>query len=212
MKITVIDYGAGNLYSIRNAFQYCGQEVCVSGIPKEISKSDALVLPGVGAFGPAIMRLRELGIHRVLRSFAKQDKPILGICLGMQLLTEGSEEFGGHDGLDIIKGEVKSFHGFEKFAESSKVPHIGWNTIKVIKETQILEGIESKAMYFNHSFCFAKGDMDNILATCEYRGVEFAAVIGRGVIFGCQFHPEKSSKSGLRIIENFIKISRGAYE
>ncbi len=206
MIIAVVDYGLGNLYSLSNAFAHCGKEVIVTNNLQQLSESDALVLPGVGAFSDGMSKLQSLGIDKVLSSHALRDKLILGICLGMQLLLESSEEFGQHEGLGLIKGHVKYFHNMEKFKEDTKVPHIGWNEIGITRETPLTADVNHRDMYFAHSLCAVTTNAEDTLATVTYGSIKFATIIGHGSVFGCKFHPEKCSKNGLNIIKNFIDM------
>ena len=196
MKIAVIDYGLGNLMSVKKAFEHFKVEVTITRDERSIKDSDAIVLPGVGAFSDAvknIMPLREV----VLK--VSEEKPILGICLGLQLLFTLSEEDGLHKGLNIIKGFVK------RLPEGIKVPHMGWNSITIEKQNEIVEDIKSgDYFYFVHSY-YAEPKEDVTIASCEY-GVRFPAIVAKKNIYATQFHPEKSGKKGLKIIENFIKI------
>ncbi|MBI5240011.1 MAG: imidazole glycerol phosphate synthase subunit HisH [Elusimicrobia bacterium] len=204
MKLVVVDYGLGNLYNLGNAFARCGRTVEVSHDPAVLRAADALILPGVGAFGDGKRRLEALGLDAVIRSAAEAGAAILGICLGMQLLMDTSEEFGLHQGLGLIAGEVLHFHSHPAFDRSAKVPHMGWNDILPQREHPLLRGLAAPDMYFVHSYYARAADASQVLATARYGGVEFCSVVGRGRILGCQFHPEKSSASGLRLIENFI--------
>ncbi len=209
MNIIAVDYGLGNLFSLYNAFDFCGTTLTISSAKDELLRADALVLPGVGAFGDGMTRLRKGGLDSIVIELARRGTPVLGICLGMQLLLEKSEEFGSHSGLGLISGEVKSFLNLEGFDRKCKVPHIGWNRIAVKPEAPLLDGLDGKGMYFIHSFCAVPVDQGDIAATAHYGGIEFCAVIRRGNLFGCQFHPEKSAEAGLHLIMNFIDIVRG---
>lgn len=210
MSIVIIDYGVGNVKSIINAFKVNGKDVKLSNDKNEILNSDGIVLPGVGAFAKAMENLEKLELVSIIREYCKLNKPILGICLGMQMLMEESEEFGLNKGLGLIKGTVKKF----SFNSNQKVklPHISWSKINISKtewQNTILEGVDSKSsFYFVHSYIVHPKNSNNILSTTEYSGLEFCSSIKKGNIYGCQFHPEKSSKDGLFIINNFIKICK----
>ena len=192
MKVFILDYSVGNLRSIEKAFKKFGVECIVSNKYKEFKDSDAIILPGVGSFDSAIKSIPKEIVDEIL------DKYILGICLGMQILFERSEE-GKMKGLGLIKGEVKRLKNVDI------IPHMGWNRIYIRKNSEIVRGInDGDFFYFVHSYyCSPKEDVT--IATCIY-GVEFPAIIEKNNIFGTQFHPEKSSKKGLKLIENFIKI------
>ena len=199
--IVVIDYGMGNLRSVSKALELVGAKVCVSSDGKEIARAKAVVLPGVGAFMQAMENLKRLNLINVIEDTVKENKPFLGICLGMQLLFSESEEGGQCPGLGIIAGKVKRFKG------DLKIPHIGWNQIKIKNQNSgILKGIPgSSYMYFVHSYYGEPQDKRLISATTEY-GVEFAAAICKDNIYATQFHPEKSHSLGLKILENFCKL------
>lgn len=200
MKIAILNYNIGNLSSIKNALLTLGVESRIISKSEEIRHFDRLILPGVGAFGDAIKHLNESGMSEAIRDFAKSGKYILGICLGMQLLFDKSYEFGEFSGLGLVSGDVKKFQ-----SETLKIPHIGWNRIEIIKDSPLLFGVKNNEFfYFVHSF-FAEKTIDTI-ATCDY-GVEFSAIIQKNNIFGIQAHPEKSSDSGLKILENFLKLT-----
>ncbi|MFN7170375.1 MAG: imidazole glycerol phosphate synthase subunit HisH [Candidatus Omnitrophota bacterium] len=202
--IAIVDYKMGNLRSIAKAFEVMGAEVLITAQGEDLKNAQAIVLPGVGAFGQGMRHLREQGIAPVLKEEIDKGKPFLGICLGMQLLFSYSEEQGRHRGLDIIKGRV------ECFPKNLKVPHIGWNQIKIKNQEskiKILEGIPNGAyFYFVHSYYVIPEEKIIILATTDY-GIEFASVIQKDNILGVQFHPEKSQELGLKFLENFLKNS-----
>jgi glutamine amidotransferase len=206
MQMIIVDYGLGNLYNLSNAFRYCGQEVRIGHDAQALLDADALILPGVGAFGDGMARLVGLGLDDAIRRFAHNGGPILGICLGMQLLMDWSEEFGFHKGLGLIKGGVKHLQRLEGFDLTAKVPHIGWNDIHLQQDSRFLEQILIRDMYFVHSYCAIPLNSLETLATVTYGNADFAAVIGKGKIVGCQFHPEKSSASGIQIVKNFIDV------
>jgi len=200
-RVTIIDYGVGNLASIRNAFDALEIPVQITSVPKEIESAEKLLLPGVGAFAPAMQQLIDLKLTKVIIEKARQKTPLLGICLGMQLLFTTSYENGEHKGLNLIPGEVVRFDGVEK------IPHMGWNSIEVADQSNALvQGIPSKNyFYFVHSYYCVPNDQKDVVATCHY-GSPFVASVNRDNIWGVQFHPEKSQKPGLQLLSNFAAI------
>ncbi len=199
MKLIIIDYGLGNLRSIEKALQYVGAEVEISNNPEAIDRADALILPGVGAFRDAMMHFATL--THVVKDAVNDGKPLLGICLGMQMLASESEEGGLHKGIDIIPGRVIRF-----LASELKVPHMGWNSLIIKKNIPMLNGIEDGSfVYFVHSY-HVSTDTEYEVALCDY-GLEFPAVISNkaGNVVGTQFHPEKSGAIGLRMLRNFVE-------
>ena len=201
--VGIIDYGVGNLFSLCSSFQAIGQKAFVSGDPAELAKADRLVLPGVGAFEDAAKKLRESGLNGFVRQQAEAGKPLLGICLGMQLLFEKGYEYGIHDGLGLLKGEVVSMEGV--VPADYKIPHIGWNSLIFKRENPLLRYIkDGDHVYFVHSY-YAKNCDDSLLATAEY-GPELTAAVAKGNIYGCQFHPEKSGNVGLNILRGFADL------
>lgn len=201
--IAIIDYGVGNLFSLKSSFSMIGAEAEVTGDPTVIRSADRVVLPGVGAFEDAAKKLRDAGLAEVLVGEAKAGKPILGICLGMQLLFDESLEFGVHDGLHLIPGRVVPMAPV--IGPGRKVPHIGWNALHLTKPAHPLwRYIEPEdCVYFVHSY-YAAACADSVLATTEY-GAELTAAVGRDNILGCQFHPEKSGPVGLNILRAFCE-------
>ena len=199
MKAAIIDYGMGNLYSVRNAFSSLGIRADIVDSPRLLMSYDKLILPGVGAFGDAMEELKRRGLIGPVKDFAATGKPFLGICLGMQLLLEKSEESKGIKGLGIVAGEVK------KFSLKLKCPHIGWNKIeKVFPRLNIFKGIKGDIYtYFCHSYFVKPKDKSVVIGETEY-GTEFASVIKKGNIYGMQFHPEKSQETGLKLLRNFV--------
>lgn len=199
--VTIIDYGVGNLASLHNAFQFLGIPVRVSSNSEEIESADKLLLPGVGAFAPAMQKLEDLHLIDVIQKKGKQGTPLLGICLGMQLFFTTSYENGKHQGLDLIPGDVK------KFTAVDKIPHTGWNNIKILDTSNaLMQGMASgNYFYFVHSYHCVPNDSQAILASCNY-GSQFVASVNQGNVWGVQFHPEKSQKSGLHILANFAAM------
>ena len=195
--ITIIDYKSGNLKSISNGFKKIGAEYQITDDKEVIADSDYLVLPGVGAFGSAMENLESF--KDVIYEHVSDDKPFLGICLGQQVLMSSSEETPGVKGLDLFKGHV------EKLPEGVKIPHMGWNKLKVKNNSPILEGIDGEYFYFVHSYHVIPDDYGIIAGTCEY-GDDVVASLCENNLFSTQFHPEKSSKAGLRILKNFTNL------
>lgn len=200
MKIGIIDYGMGNLRSVKNAFDFLNCDTVTTTDKAELSKCDALILPGVGAFPDAMKCLHDDKIDEFIRAEIKK-KPLLGICLGMQLLFDRSYEFRLCEGLGLIPGEVVKIE-----AGGLKIPHMGWNELKILNKSKLIDGIkDGSQVYFVHSFMAKAENRQDIICTTEY-GVEIPAIVGRGNVYGCQFHPEKSSDIGLRILQNFRSI------
>ncbi|MBQ9994545.1 MAG: imidazole glycerol phosphate synthase subunit HisH [Clostridia bacterium] len=201
--IAIVDYGVGNLFSLRSSLESIGAQVVVSGEREVIERADKIILPGVGAFGDAIDKLRESGLVEVLLQQASQGKPMLGICLGMQLLLEKSYEYGEHEGLGLIKGEIRPIA--DVIPEGLKIPHIGWNSLSFGEEKHPLFKYinEGDYVYFVHSFYGAQCE-DSVIATAEY-GVPLTAAVASGNVMGCQFHPEKSGSVGLSILRSFCE-------
>ena len=199
--VGIIDYGVGNLFSLKSSFQAIGEEAFVSGNADELAKADRLVLPGVGAFEDAAHKLRASGLDAFVRQQAAEGKPLLGICLGMQMLFEKSFEYGEHVGLGLLKGQVVPMAG--KINTELKIPHMGWNALEV-KQGRLLADVDGQYVYFVHSF-FAEGCEDSLSAVTEY-DIPITAAVEKGNIFGCQFHPEKSGNVGLSILRKFCGI------
>lgn len=201
--IAVIDYGAGNLQSVLNALNRLRCEAFVTNDPGKLLDADAAILPGVGSFGDAVMNIEKSGIRDAITCFAKSGKPFLGICLGLQLLFERSEESPGAKGLGILKGEVTRF----KKEPGLKIPQMGWNSIEFKQKSPLLNGIPDGAfMYFVHSYYLTAVDRPDVLATTQY-GREFDSLVSHGNIFAAQFHPEKSGDTGLKILKNFADLT-----
>ena len=198
--ITVVDYGMGNLRSVTKAIEKFTDKVIVSDDPASIEKSDALIMPGDGAFGMAMENLKNRGWIEPILDFIHKGGHFFGICLGFQLLFSSSEEFGSHRGLDIIPGTVVRFK-----ASDIKVPHMGWNTVDLMRDSSCLRGVPSGSyFYFIHSYYPEISDRSWIIGEVEY-GMTFPCIVGRGNIFAMQFHPEKSHTVGLKVIENFVR-------
>ncbi len=203
--IALIDYNMGNLFSVTQAFKYCGETPRIVTDAAELMKFDAAVLPGVGNFGEGMLRLRESGLAEKVIEFAGTGRPLLGICLGMQMLLGESDEAPGATGLNLIPGKVRRFPEM-----GLKVPQIGWNDV-AFKQASVplLAGLEDKSFfYFVHSYYVCPDAAGAVIGETEY-GVRYASIIGRDNIYGCQFHPEKSQNCGLQIVKNFITLSRG---
>lgn len=199
--IGIIDYGVGNLFSLCSSCKAIGEEAFVSGDASQLAKADRLILPGVGAFEDAARKLNDTGMAEFVRQQAASGKPLLGICLGMQLLFEKSYEYGCHQGLGLLKGQVVPMEG--KLPANLKIPHMGWNALDVRRGT-LLEGLSGQYVYFVHSF-FAENCEDSLSAVTEY-GIPITAAVEKGNVFGCQFHPEKSGNVGLSILRKFAEV------
>ncbi len=202
--VAIVDYGVGNLFSLKSSLAAIGADVVVTSDKDVLQKADQIILPGVGAFEDASKKLRESGLDAVIKELASNSKPLMGICLGMQLLLEKSYEYGEHIGLGLIKGIVAPIK--DDVTEEYKIPHIGWNPLK-FKGTPspIFKYINNEdCVYFVHSY-YAKNCEESVIATAEY-GAELIAAIAKNNIFGCQFHPEKSGKVGLNILKAFIEL------
>lgn len=199
--IAIIDYGSGNLKSIRNGFQHIGADVVITQDKKELEKADAMILPGVGAFGTAMQNLTKY--KETIYQHINDGKPFLGVCLGLQVLFSESEENLGIKGLDIFPGKVVRFPETLK-NEGLKVPHMGWNNLNIRKKSPLLDGIGRDYMYFVHSY-YVQPDHDEIVvATVDY-GIDVPAMVAQDNVFATQFHPEKSGDFGLKILKNFLK-------
>jgi len=202
--IGIVDYNMGNLASVINAFEIVGANIAVESDPSKLKEYDKLILPGVGAFGDAMEHLKENGMDEAVKEYAKSGKPLLGICLGMQLLFESSEEFGSSQGLGLIEGKVVAFDE-SKFDHKLKVPHMGWNEMFKQNDISLFDGLDDDFyLYFVHSFHTVCDDKYAIGKT--YYGYEFVSAVNKENIYGIQPHPEKSHENGLKIIENFVKL------
>ncbi len=201
--VAIVDYGVGNLFSLKCSLDAIGAQVVVTEDPQILEKADQIILPGVGAFEDAAQKLRDKGLDQVLIRLAKSGKPILGICLGMQMLFQTSYEYGCHQGLGLIKGSVVPMKG--AIPQDLKIPHIGWNPLIFKKDSPLFANINNgDSVYFVHSY-YATDCDDAVIATAEY-GAELTAAVEKDNIFGCQFHPEKSGKVGLGILKSFVEM------
>lgn len=197
--IAIIDYGMGNLRSVQKAFEYLGNKAVITQQPSEIQKADKVVLPGVGAFRDAMQTIKQKGIDKVLYDVVEQKKPLLGICLGMQMFFKKSYEYGEHKGLGILQGEIV------KLPENVKIPHMGWNSLNIKKKSPLFEGLsEEPYVYFVHSY-HLNTEADIVSATTYY-GKEIQVAAQKENVFALQFHPEKSGDVGLNILQNFGRL------
>ncbi|MBQ6717607.1 MAG: imidazole glycerol phosphate synthase subunit HisH [Clostridia bacterium] len=201
--IAIIDYGVGNLFSLISSFEKIGAEIVVTADPQVISSADGIILPGVGAFSDAAKKLRDSGLDKVIIEQAKSGKKLMGICLGMQMLFEKSFEYGVHNGLGLLKGNIVPMK--DKIPKNLKIPHIGWNALHFTCESNLFKYINpNDCVYFVHSF-YATDCDDSVIATAEY-GKELTAAVQKDNIIGCQFHPEKSGEVGLNILRAFCEM------
>ena len=201
--IAIIDYGVGNLFSLKSSFAAIGYDALVTSDPEVLRAADRLILPGVGAFGDAAQMLKASGLGKVLCEQAAKGKPIMGICLGMQLLFDKSYEYGVHEGLGLISGSVRPIS--EVIPKDYKIPHIGWNALKFKRKSPIFKYLkDGDHVYFVHSF-YAADCKDAVIADAEY-GAELTAAVQNGNVYGCQFHPEKSGNVGLNILRAFCEL------
>ena len=199
--IAIIDYDAGNIKSVEKALQYLGEEAVITRDAGEILMADKVILPGVGAFGDAMKKLNRYGLVPVIHEVVEKGIPFLGICLGLQLMFESSEEAPGVEGLGLLKGKIVRIPE----GDGLKVPHMGWNSVSFPKEGRLFAGIpENSYVYFVHSY-YLQAEEDIVTATAEY-GVTIHASVEKGNLFACQFHPEKSSHTGLTILKNFVEL------
>ncbi len=203
--IAIIDYGVGNLHSVLNAFKSIGFDACITSDKDVILSADKVVLPGVGAFKDAIDTFRARGFEGVIQSVVEKNIPLLGICVGMQMLFEYSYEFGKHKGLGLLKGEIVKFNGIDNMNNKLKVPHMGWNTLDIKKNNTILKNIKNGSyVYFVHSYHLVS-ESDIVSSYATY-GVSYGASVEKNNIYGVQFHPEKSGDIGLQILRNFGEL------
>jgi glutamine amidotransferase len=202
LNVAVVDYDAGNTLSVTRALQKAGADVDLTPDPDRVLAADAVVLPGVGAFGDCVQKLADRGMNFACREAYVAGKPFLGVCVGLQVLFEGSEESPGVEGLGILPGRVRRFS-----SDGLKVPHMGWNQLSLLQGPSVLDGLDGEAFYFVHSYYPQPSEDGELLATSEY-GEEFCAAAGRDNLVAVQFHPEKSSRAGLRLYENFLHWAR----
>ena len=201
--LAIIDYGVGNLFSLVSSLKSIGVDAVITSDPKVIENADRLILPGVGAFGDASEKLRLSGLTEIIKNAVEKGTPLMGICLGMQLLFEKSFEYGEHQGLGLLKGNVIGMEG--TIPKGLKIPHIGWNSLKFTSTSPIFKYInEGDCVYFVHSF-YAVDCEDSLIATAEY-GRDLTAAVQKGNVYGCQFHPEKSGSVGLKILKAFSEV------
>ncbi|AXT48967.1 MULTISPECIES: imidazole glycerol phosphate synthase subunit HisH [Chromobacterium] len=210
-RVTIVDYGIGNIFSVTRAFQHCGAEVLLTDNPRDILEASSLVLPGVGAFSNGMDGLRQRSLIDPLQEYAASGRPMLGICLGMQMLFSESTEFGIHAGLNIIEGKIHPIHSQVIEGKHLKVPHIGWGVLQSAEEASwdntILNRLDiGDSCYFVHSFMAVPDNPKYRLADTKYGSVNICATVAKGNIYGCQFHPEKSGLVGLNIIRGFLEI------
>jgi len=200
--IAIIDYGMGNLHSVSKAVERLGFEAVITSDPKTILEADGAILPGVGAFGDAMDNLRSTKLDDVVNYYAQSGKPLLGICLGMQLLFSESEEYGNHTGLNLLPGKVIRFQG------DYKVPHMGWNKLTFLNgQSPLFAGLEEGHVYFVHSYHAKPEAAGDLLATADYYQ-QVTAIVGRGNVYGMQFHPEKSGELGMDLLGNFLALTK----
>ena len=204
LHVAVVDYGAGNTLSVTRALEKVGARVDLTPLPERLLRADAVVLPGVGAFGDCVSKLEERGMEEACREVIATGMPFLGVCVGLQVLFEDSEESPGAEGLGVLRGRVVRFG-----ARGLKVPHIGWNQLEVAREHPLLKGLDGEAFYFVHSYYPEPAERGDVLATAEY-GVRFCAAAGRENLAAVQFHPEKSSGAGLGLYENFLRWAQSS--
>lgn len=205
MMIAIIDYGAGNIQSVSKALKHIGCDCFITNKKDEILFADGAVLPGVGSFGDTVDSLNKYGIKEAVIEFIKSGKPFLGICLGLQLLFPGSEESEGAEGLGVFDGTITKIPN----GDGLKIPHMGWNSLKITKDSRLFKGIEENPyVYFVHSYFLNAADKSIVAAQTEY-GVTIDAAVEKGNVFATQFHPEKSGNTGLRILKNFVDIVGG---
>lgn len=211
-EVVVIDYGMGNLLSVQRGLEHCGAKVYVSADPEIILSAQKAILPGVGAFADGMAELQNRGLDAVVQKLASREVPLLGICLGMQMLLDESEEFGLTKGLGLISGRVIPIPATTSNGDPHKIPHIGWNGLNLPSSREswsgtLLQNIETgDAVYFVHSFMAMPSDIAECLAESYYGGVSVVAAIQRENVYGCQFHPEKSGEVGLNILRNFLAL------
>ena len=209
-SVTIVDYGAGNLFSVCRALEHCGAEVAVTSEPAQISKADRLILPGVGSFPDGMSKLIKCGLDEAVKEYARSGRPLLGICLGMQMLGSASEEFETCAGLGLIEGQVTMIPSSGTNGQDHKIPHIGWTALQMPpsreswKDTILADVEPGEFVYLLHSFAINPADKKSRLADCVYNGHIISAAIQKENVYGCQFHPEKSAEVGLKILKRFL--------
>ena len=201
--IAIVDYGVGNLFSLESSLKRVGAETVVTSDRAVIERAEKIILPGVGAFADAAKKLKESGLGDVVKAQAALGKPVMGICLGMQMLFEKSYEYGENEGLGLLKGKVVPMKGY--IDENLKIPHIGWNTLRFVRKNPLFKYLKNgDYVYFVHSY-FVSGCQDSLIADTEY-GKTLTAAVAKGNVYGCQFHPEKSGDVGLKILQAFCEL------
>lgn len=204
--VAIVDYGVGNLFSLKSSFSAIGANAVVTSSKSELASADSIILPGVGAFRDAAKKLKDSGLEDTVISLAENGKPLMGICLGMQLLFEKSFEYGEHKGLGLIKGEIRPIETV--IPKGYKIPHIGWNSLEIKKPSPIFENVNNgEYVYFVHSYYAA--DCENSVTAVSDYGAPLTAAVQSGNVFGCQFHPEKSGETGLKILRSFVALGEG---
>ena len=211
VAVTVVDFGVGNILSMQRALNHCGGDVSLATAAEAIRDADRLVLPGVGAFGTCIGKLRDSGLTDPILEFARTGRPFLGVCVGMQMMFDASEEYGEHGGLGLLPGRVRRIPSLSATGARLKVPHIGWNNLSAPESDSWNKGllrnfVPNRPVYFVHSFQAEPADSSHRLADCEYGGWRLSAAVFRDNLFGCQFHPEKSGVTGLGILSSFLSL------
>lgn len=203
--IAIMNYGIGNLGSVKNALDFLGFDAKITSDPNEILSADKVILPGVGAFSIAMDTFKSYGFVEVVDKLMEKNTPILGICVGMQMLFQESEEYGIHKGLGLLQGRIIKFN--QKVDNITyKIPQMGWNQIHVVKENPLLYGLDLKDVYFVHSYHLSNPNLDDVIAYTEYAGTTYGSAVRKGNLYGCQFHPEKSGEVGLKILKNFCTL------
>ena len=206
LMVAIIDYDAGNIKSVEKAFQYLGTETVITRDPKEIYRADHVVLPGVGAFSDAMKKIEEYGMEAPIKEVINKNIPFMGICLGLQLLFDSSEESEGVSGLGILRGSIKRIPDTDAAGNSYKIPQIGWNILKIKEGARLFKGISGEPyVYFVHSYYLKAADRSIVAATTDY-SVTIDASVECGNVFACQFHPEKSADVGMQILRNFLEV------
>ncbi len=210
-RVTIVDYGVGNLLSVRGALEYCGAEAQFSSSPKAIESADRLLLPGVGAFADSMADMRDCNLVEPVLGFAEAGRPLLGICLGMQMLMEESEEFGRHEGLGLVKGRVVPIPPNGADGKPHRIPHVGWSELSPSHPggwdgTLLKDLCTGDSVYFVHSFMALPERPHDRLGDCDYHGQKICSVVRRDNVIGCQIHPEKSGEVGIQILRNFIAL------